>query len=436
MTIKRLFEIDIPLFGSVLLLCGFGILFIYSSGITSTGTLVSNEYFRQIIWTCVGIFLFFVFAMIDYRKLYNISMYLYAIIIFVLIYTKIFGKIVNGARSWIGIASFGIQPSEFAKVITILFLARYLEMSRKADGQLRRLFISALIVFLPIALVLIQPDLGTSLVFIPIFLAMAYIAGIHWKYLFFISLLLFLGGFLTVLPLWQQRIIGSNSSFLRFFSNSRSILISSSSLALISGLGAFGFNRYKKQYFYWITYFAMLLCISLIISFIGRAVLKEYQIMRLIVFLNPDIDPRGSGWNIIQSITAIGSGGLWGKGFLQGTQSHYRFLPQQSTDFIFSIFSEETGFLGGVLIFSLFLIISLRIIRILKSSKDDYGVYICAGVVAVVVFHFMVNVGMAMGTMPITGIPLLFLSYGGSSLLAIMMAMGIVMSVYLRRFEH
>jgi rod shape determining protein RodA len=180
----------------------------------------------------------------------------------------------------------------------------------------------------------------------------------------------------------------------------------------------------------------MLIAVALIFSFASRSVLKDYQIMRLIVFLDPNVDPRGSGWNIIQSITAIGSGGTLGKGFLQGTQSHYRFLPQQSTDFIFSIFSEEWGFVGGVLVFSLYALICLRLLHTIKTTSDPFGAYICAGVASIIVFHFLINVGMAMGVMPITGIPLLFMSYGGSSLLAAMMGIGISLSVYTRRFEH
>jgi rod shape determining protein RodA len=163
-------------------------------------------------------------------------------------------------------------------------------------------------------------------------------------------------------------------------------------------------------------------------------VLKDYQLMRLIVFLDPNVDPRGSGWHIIQSMTAIGSGGLMGKGFLQGTQSHYRFLPQQSTDFIFSIFTEEWGLLGGLLVFGLFLLICLRLVKIIKTTSDNFGAYIASGLAAMYSFHFLINVGMAMGVMPITGIPLLFMSYGGSALTSAMAGIGLAMSIHVRRF--
>ena len=158
--------------------------------------------------------------------------------------------------------------------------------------------------------------------------------------------------------------------------------------------------------------------------------------MRLIVFLDPSVDPRGAGWHIIQSMTAIGSGGLLGKGFLHGTQSHYRFLPTQSTDFIFSIFTEEWGLLGGLIVFALFLLICLRLIRIMKTTADNFSVYVAGGLTVMYVFHFLINVGMAMGIMPITGIPLHFMSYGGSSLITAMAGIGLALNIHIRRFNR
>ena len=167
---------------------------------------------------------------------------------------------------------------------------------------------------------------------------------------------------------------------------------------------------------------------------LAQKILKDYQIMRLVVFLDPDVDPQGAGWNILQSLTAIGSGGLFGKGFLKGTQSHYHYLPQQSNDFIFSIIAEEIGFFGSMVVFLCFFIILIRGFIIAYSSKDSFGSYICFGIIAMFFFHFVVNIGMAMGIMPITGIPLLFLSYGGSSLWTSMMAAGILINIYYRRY--
>jgi rod shape determining protein RodA len=171
-------------------------------------------------------------------------------------------------------------------------------------------------------------------------------------------------------------------------------------------------------------------------SIAARAVLKDYQLMRLIIFLDPYVDPRGAGWNIIQSTTAIGSGGVTGKGFLMGTQSRLNYLPQQSTDFIFSILAEEWGFIGAFGVMLAYLMILLRGIRILSFARDDFALLAGTGILAMIFFHFLVNVGMTMGMMPITGIPLMFLSQGGSSLWTAAMGVGILLNIYLRRYRY
>ncbi|QQO08161.1 rod shape-determining protein RodA [Breznakiella homolactica] len=436
MRLRNFLEIDFSLFFSAVILTVFGILFIYSSGITSTGVLVSTEYIRQIIWAVSGVIIALVIVMLDYRRIYDLSIYIYLGILALLLYTVFFGRLVNGARAWIGIGVFGIQPSEFAKIATILLLARYLDVSRHNQNEFKRFFVSCMIVFIPMGIILLQPDFGTSLVFIPILLVMTFIAGIALRYIIFLIACIFVTSILLVLPLWQSYILQGTIPSLMILTNIRFIVIVTVAFTVIGLIALYGFMRFKKRYFYWIVYGASIVVLSLGASFMAGKVLKDYQIMRLIVFLNPNVDPRGSGWNIIQSITAIGSGGLLGKGYLQGTQSHYRFLPQQSTDFIFSIFSEEWGFIGGLLVFSLFLLMLLRLVKIMRSTSDPFGSYIVAGFAAMVSFHFLINVGMAMGIMPITGIPLLFMSYGGSSLTSAMIGIGLSLSIYVRRFQH
>jgi rod shape determining protein RodA len=265
---------------------------------------------------------------------------------------------------------------------------------------------------------------------------MTYIGGITMRYIAFLGGVIILTGLMMVLPLWQETILHGAFPVLMSFRNIRFILLSVIIFTLIIGIAIYGYRRYKKPYFYWICYGTSMLVFSVLSSFAAGRVLKDYQLKRLIVFLDPNVDPRGSGWHIIQSMTAIGSGGLMGKGFLQGTQSHYRFLPQQSTDFIFSIFSEEWGLLGGLLVFGLFLLICLRLIKIMKTTFDSFGTYIAVGLTAMYSFHFLINVGMAMGVMPITGIPLLFMSYGGSALTSAMAGIGLAMSVHVRRFAR
>jgi rod shape determining protein RodA len=436
MRIRDLLEIDYFLLLATVVLSVFGILFIYSSAITSTGLLVSQEYLRQIIWAAAGLGIALALSMINYRRFREITVYLYLGTLALLVYTCFFGKLVNGARAWIGVGGFGIQSSEFAKITTILLLARYLDDTRRSPAAFSRFLVSCIIVLVPMGIILIQPDFGTSLVFIPILLAMTFIAGVSMRYILFLIACISTSVILMVLPLWQRYIMHNVIPSLEILTNSRFILSTMIAVGFIAVIALIGFLRYKKRYFFWILYGSMVVILSLGVSFVARKVLKDYQIMRLIVFLDPNVDPQGAGWNIIQSITAIGSGGLVGKGYLQGTQSHYRFLPQQSTDFIFSIFTEEWGFLGGLLVFSLFLLICLRLLRIVKITADSFGAYIAAGLAGMYIFHFLINVGMTMGIMPITGIPLLFMSYGGSAVISAMTGIGLSLSIYVRRYTH
>ncbi|MBQ3824700.1 MAG: rod shape-determining protein RodA, partial [Spirochaetaceae bacterium] len=192
---------------------------------------------------------------------------------------------------------------------------------------------------------------------------------------------------------------------------------------------------FRNRYYTWISTIFGIIVFSLVASVAMGKVLKPYQVSRLIVFMDPSVDPRGAGWNIIQSKIAIGSGNLFGQGFLRGSQSHLQFLPEQSTDFIFSILSEELGFAGCCLVFALYFLILMRILYIIRSTTNNYGYYISAGILGMLFFHFIVNVGMVMGIMPITGIPLLFLSYGGSSLWTAMICIGLLISISTRRLD-
>ncbi|MDR2701887.1 MAG: rod shape-determining protein RodA [Spirochaetaceae bacterium] len=442
MKIRDYLEADYPLFFAALLLTIIGILFIYSSGMTSSGTQVSNEYTKQIIWAVAGLLIALLISLLNYKRVYDFTPYLYGGIILLLLYTCAAGRFFPGSRStigmgrWISIGAVSIQPSEFGKIITILFLARYLDSTKHSRNGITRFTLSCVIVLVPMFIVLIQPDLGTALVFIPILLVMAFIGGIALRYVFFLAGCTIVTGLFTFLPLWQEIILRGEYPALMILLNIRFILVSVLVLALIAGVSYFGYKRFGKRYFYWICYFALIFTASLLTSFFSHKVLKEYQMMRLIVFLDPGVDPRGSGWHIIQSMTAIGSGGFTGKGFLQGTQSHYRFLPTQSTDFIYSIFTEEWGFVGGLVVIALFLLICFRLIRLMKITSDTFGAYIAAGLAAMYGFHFLVNTGMAMGIMPITGIPLLFMSYGGSALFTAMAGIGLAMSIHIRRFDR
>jgi rod shape determining protein RodA len=437
MKAQDILGIDFLLLIASISLTVFGVLFIYSSGITDAGALISDEYVRQIIWGVSGLVIAMVLSMINYRRLHTVSPYVYAATLILLVYTWRFGREVNGAKAWIGVGAFGIQVSEFAKITTILFLARYLDNSKRKVDSFLRFMISSVIAFVPMALILIQPDFGTSLVFVPILLVMTFIAGVDIKYVLFLGALIALSVLLMFLTLWQDYILKATKTStyvaIAMLTNSRFVSITSLALGAITAIALIGYLLYKKGYFFWILYLSSILVFALDFSFLAFKVLKPYQLKRLVIFLDPNIDPQGAGWHIIQSITAIGSGGLMGRGYLAGTQSHYRFLPTQSTDFIFSIFSEEWGLVGGVIVFTLFLLICLRLVRIMATTADTFGAYITAGLSALYFFHFIVNVGMTMGIMPITGIPLFFMSYGGSSLIAAMMGIGLALSIHMRR---
>ena len=434
MKLKFLQTFDYLLLICVLVLCTMSVIFLYSAGMDSNGILTSSAYSRQLIWVGIGIAIMIFFALFDYRRIERHALVAYIIICFVLLLTLLFTKARKGASSWIRIGSLGGQPSELGKIIFILFFARYLKRSQK-ESPLNR-YIKALCFFsIPTGLILLQPDLGTASVYIPIFLFMCFVAGIPLRYILFF---LFMGLFtvvLTVLPAWQSMILHKSISLINILVSKKLLLLILFCSVIITIIGTLGNIFFKKQYYYWITYVFALLSLSLFFSMPAAKVLKKYQMERLVIFLNPYSDPEGAGYNIIQSLTAIGSGGFWGQGFLKGIQSHIKGIPEQKTDFIFSIIAEESGFVGCMILFAAFFIILVRIISVIHSTTNNYGYYISSGILAMFFFHFAVNIGMGMGVMPITGIPLPFLSYGGSAMITNMAAIGLLMSISSRRLD-
>jgi len=437
MKFNEILKIDFLLLLPALVLLTMGILFIYSSGVTSAGVQVSDEYIKQIIWTAIGLIIALVLALVDYRRFYNISVYIYLASLLPLLYTLFFMRISHTQTTrWLQIGSFGIQVSEFVKISVVILLARFLADTDRNKDAFSRFLISCVIVFIPMLIVIAQPDLGTALVYLAILITMTFMAGVAMRYVSFMILGIALTGVFLVLPLWQSYIQKKPIPLLALLTNPKILLFVFIFMFLIAAIALFGYIKFKKNYFYWIVYASAIIVFSLGASYAGRVVLKEYQIMRLIVFIDPNIDPKGAGWHIIQSVTAIGAGGLIGRGYLQGTQSHYNYLPEQSTDFIFSIFSEEAGFIGGVVVFLLFLLIIIRLLTTMKITTDPFAKYICAGLAGMFGFHFMINVGMTMGIMPITGIPLIFMSYGGSAVFSGMIGIGLVLSIYIRRYNR
>lgn len=431
---KFISDLDYLILVLALLLTAFGIASIYSAGIDSEGILFSSEYSKQIIWAASGFVIMIAAMALDISRLKDYTVFAYLAVILLLIYTRFAGRIVNGARSWIGVGDYGIQPAEFAKIITILFLARYLDSSEQSSS-FKRLVASSIIIGIPVLLILSQPDFGSALVFFPILIVMLHIGGIDKRYILFILLSIGFTFLFLMLPLAGKYFFPGGNVLDLFFQSPGYALMVSGLFFVALALSLWGWLVFKKQYYFWLSYAFSVLDLSVVLAFAGHKVLKEYQIMRLMVFLNPNVDPQGAGWNIIQSVTAIGSGGLAGKGFLQGTQSHARFIPQQSTDFIFSIIAEEWGFLGSLLLIVLFCLLLYRMLGLVSSTKDRYSSLACGGFFGMFFFHFMINVGMAIGIMPITGIPLYFISYGGSSLWAAFMAIGFLLGISSRRYR-
>lgn len=428
---RQILQYDLVILIATLMLIACGILFIYSSGYSiSSLQSASNEWQRQIIWTVTGLVLLFACSFIDYGIFKTLAPYLYFSSVALLVFTLFFGKEVNGASSWLGIGSLGVQPSEFAKLAVVLYLGVHLDRKADAIKKINELFKAMLIVAPVILLTLLQPDLGTALVFFPVAIAMAFVAGAALRHILFLCFTIFFILFFIIFSEWLiVSAEAGRNQYVYFFRNSV-FLVSGICGVLAIWIASFvGNTQTKKRYFYWVNSLTTSVILAIPTSLLIRIVLRDYQKMRLMIFLDPTLDPRGAGWNVLQSLTAIGSGGLSGTGFLKGAQSQYSFLPQQSTDFIFSILSEEWGYLGSMLVLFLFSVIIFRGLRIISNTNDRYASLIGIGIITMILFHLTINIGMTMGIMPITGIPLLFLSHGGSALWIGMCSIGILISL-------
>ncbi len=336
-----------------------------------------------------------------YENLIQWRWIIYAITNIALLVVIFIGTTANGAQSWVTIGSFNLQPSEFAKVGVIITLAAVLH--EQGAGSLGMMFKALGITAVPWILILLQPDLGTSLVFGAVTLGMLYWANANpgWLLLLaspIISAILF-GVFLPGWLLWVVLIIVVAWRTLPW-------AISGSFTAAVVNLVAGGLGSFAWQH-----------------------VLKEYQRDRLTLFLDPDQDPLGGGYHLIQSRIAIGAGQLFGRGLNQGTQTQLNFIPEQHTDFIFSAIGEEFGFIGCMVVLAVFWLICLRLVIIAQNAKDNFGSLLAIGVLSMIVFQVLINIGMTIGLAPITGIPLPWLSYGRSALLTNFIALGIVESV-------
>lgn len=360
---RLLVHFDWLLFVLVLALVGIGIMGVYSA--TFEGhTRLSSLAVRQISWAGLGFIAMLVVFAVDYRELERLGYFFFGVTLVLLLLVPILGSFGGGARRWISFGFFSLQPSELAKISSLLVLAQYLHLVAPPQGYaLRDLIYPGVIMALPAGLVLTEPNLGTATIIGLVAMTLVFAAGIRLNSLATLGTVA--GGLL--LPFWH---------------------------------------------FY----------------------MKPYQKERIVSFLHPDSDPLGTGYHMIQSKITIGSGQLWGKGFLQGTQNRLEFLPEKHTDFIFAVLAEEWGFLGVCILFLLYGALLARLLVIAGKARDRFGSFVVLGGAAIVFWQVLINVGMNIGFLPVVGVPLPFLSYGGSSLLAVMLAMGLALNVSTRRF--
>jgi rod shape determining protein RodA len=359
-----------------------------------------TNWWQHWLFGSIGLALAFFFALCRYDFLLRWHWLTYAITNVSLIAVMVAGISAKGAQRWINIGGFNLQPSEFAKLGIIITLAALLQShtAAKIPNVIRALLIMAV----PWALVFLQPDLGTSLVFGAITLGMLYWGNANpgWLILL-ISPIVAVVLFNLYLPAWCIWAVGMGA-----------IALATMPWRWFSAIGAIAVNFLAGE-----------------LGHILWGLLKDYQKDRLILFLNPEKDPLGGGYHLIQSRIAIGSGQLWGRGLYQGTQTQLNFIPEQHTDFIFSAVGEEWGFVGCLVLLFIFWLICLRLVLVAQSAKDDFGSLLVMGVFSMIVFQVIVNISMTIGLAPVTGIPLPWMSYGRSALLTNFIAIGIVQSV-------
>jgi rod shape determining protein RodA len=355
-------QFDAVMFFCMLSLIGLGVLMIYSATFQSAS---QEMYIRQLQAFLVGLILFFILLNIDYHRIADSAFPIYLASLILLVAVLIFGKRISGAKSWFSLGYFNFQPSEIAKIAAVLFLAKYLSDETRMFLVFRDFVMAGVIMLMPMFLIILQPDMGTTITFLPPLIVLMFLAGIRYKWIFG---------------------------------------------AILAGIASLPF--------FWLF-------------------LKPYQKDRILTFVDPTKDPLGAGYQIIQSKIAVGSGRIFGKGlFSKQTQAYLDYIPEKHTDFVFSVLAEDFGLVGVLLTLAAYFILMFRILSTAKQARDRVGVFIVMGLFSVFFFHFVVNVGMIVGLMPITGLPLPLMSYGGSSLLSTIAAMGIIMNVRMRRFVN
>ena len=401
---QRRIVADYQLLTAAAVLSIFGIAMVYSAGQTDTPTIVRKLYRTQILWTFIGLGFAYAVSRSSVRFIEWMTVPLYAFSLFLLSLTLVIGTGAGTAastKSWLAIGGVRLgQPSEIAKVTVVLMLAKLLSGKREPAKSLLDLWKPAIVVAIPWAIIMLQPDLGSGIVFIGIFFAMLFWSGVSWPLL---------------------------------------LLIASPAISLILSFSVFMWGAWFFVLLALVLWYRPYLIEGIVLMVLNVATgvvapmmwekLAPYQQNRLKTFLDPSADMRGSGYHVIQSKVAIGSGGLFGKGYTEGTQKRLAFLPEQHTDFIFAVVGEELGFIGVTIALALFLWLFIRITKISERANDSFSSLVAFGLMGSWFVHVLVNVGMTLNLMPITGIPLPFFSYGGSFMMASWLAIGVLMRI-------
>ena len=401
-------DLDRPLLFSTVLLALIGIAFVYSATAMPASTTEHGLYLKQLIWLVIALAGGAVAAAIPYRIYEGKTAWLlYAVGLVALLLTLFIGHVGLGAQRWLGWGPLKFQPSELAKVVTVMALASMLSQRRVDLTQVRTLLQMMLVAAIPFLLVLKQPDLGTSVCFIMILIVMFYWAGLSPLFLFLILTPLINVAASFYFPAWL------------IFAAVLAFVLYRSRLRLVPLL--------------------MVVAVNLVVGIATPQVwnhLEPYQRQRITTFVDPGADSYGAGYQIIQSKIAIGSGRVAGKGFLHGTQKGLEFLPEQHTDFIFSVVGEETGFLGAATVTILYMVLILRGVRIAQHSRNRFGSLLAIGMTSIFLYHVVVNICMTVGLAPVTGLPLPLLSYGGTSLVTSFIQVGLIQNVAMRWREY
>jgi len=407
---------DIPLFFAAIMLWLIGLALVYSATVIHDSGPLVGLYKQQILWIIMAVLVIMAITSIPGRYFHAFAYIFYGLSLVMLLAALFMGISAKGAERWIMVAGFKLQPSEFAKIGLLLVLARYLSEKTVSLSNIQSFIMPGILILVPFALVMKQPDLGTAMVFCAMALPMFFWGG-----------LTFFEVFLLVSPVISLTLSAIPLILSYESHHSWGILGSIPWGLFFCGLCALLYFL-RPALFISIGVIIANLFTATIVTVVWNSVLKDYQKMRVISFINPQADPFGAGYQVIQSKVAIGSGHIYGKGFLQGTQTKLSFLPEQHTDFIFSVLGEQFGFAGCTLVVLLFLFLLVRGFLITQSLRNRFFNLVVIGAMSIIGFHIFVNSAMTMGMMPVTGIPLPFLSYGGSFTLTVAILIGLVLN--------